>query len=47
MLYCCAKYAYLAVPNVFNLSGVSLKRACKMQFIRVVLRLIGPSSQKL
>ena len=28
-------------------SGVSLKRSCKMQFRRVGLRSIGPSSQKL
>ena len=28
-------------------SGVSLKRSCKMQFQRVGLRSIGPSSQKL
>ena len=28
-------------------SGVSLKRSCKMQFKRVVLRSIGPSRQKL
>ena len=28
-------------------SGVSLKRSCKMQFTRVGLRSIGPSSQKL
>ena len=27
--------------------GVSLKRSCKMQFRRVGLRSIGPSSQKL
>ena len=42
-------------PNMLNMhiwprqiwsSGVSLKRSCKMQFRRIGLRSIGPSSQK-
>ena len=36
--------AYLGAPNLVR---VSLKRSCKMQFRRVGLRSIGPSSQKL
>ena len=39
---------WLNMPNVhICASGVSLKRSCRMQFRRVGLRSIGPSSQKL
>ena len=37
-----AYLAYFGAPNM-----VSLKKSCKMQFRRVGLRSIGPSSQKL
>ena len=36
---------YICARQIWS-SGVSLKRSCKMQFIRVGLRSIGPSSQK-
>ena len=44
-----AKYAFLApiLAGQIWSSGVSLKRSCKMQFRRIGLRSIGPSSQKL
>ena len=50
-----SKYAYLPNMHIWVhiwarqiwLSGVSLKRSCKMQFRRVGLRSIGPSNQKL
>ena len=44
-----AKYVFLThiwAGQIWS-SGVSLKRSCKMQFKRVGLRSIGPSSQKL
>ena len=39
-------WARIWAPQLWS-SGVSLKRSCKMQFRRVGLRSIGPSSQKL
>ena len=39
-------WARIWAPQLWS-SGVSLKRSCKIQFRRVGLRLIGPSSQKL
>ena len=39
-------WARIWAPQIWS-SGVSLKRSCKMQFRRVGLRSIGPSSQKL